>query len=190
MVLEVKCRGCKEKISLRRYQGGGGAGSAREITQADHLHSRVRKMQDVKPSEVLEQSNGVTVLQGEAPTNVEALYHQIGQDLAKKQLPFLNDLLRQLLTMGIGLAGGGLYFLDEKMCHSGMKLAAVGMFFIAILCALAGVLPYRDRFCVSAPYEVKDFVDRAVTWKDCMIWGSSIFLFLGLAAAFVGVLLK
>ena len=52
----------------------------------------------------------------ERATNVEIFYHELGDELAKKRLPFLNDLLRQLLTISISLAGGGLYFLDDQTC--------------------------------------------------------------------------
>ena len=146
-------------------------------------------MQNDQSSNVLDEP-AVVEVEGELASNVEVLYHQIGEDLAKKQLPFTNDLLRQLLTMSVSLAGGGLYFLDDKMCDKGFKLVAVGMFFVGVIFALLGVLPYRDRFCISAPHQVKDFVDRAITWKDGMIWGASIFLFFGLIVAFVGVLVK
>lgn len=120
----------------------------------------------------------------------EIFYFRLGEELYKRNIPFLNDVLRQLLTTSVSLMGGGIVFLSDALCNKGCKVAAITMFLLATLSALGGVLPYRDDLPLSMPYAIKAGVERAIWWKDGFVYTASIFIVLGLGLAFAGVLLK
>lgn len=130
------------------------------------------------------------VIQGQMASAEDEFFIGVGEDIFKKTIPFLNDVLRQLLTASIALSGGTLMFLTDPACNKGLKLAAACAFFLAIICAFVGVLPYRDSFRPDAPNEIKLHVRAVTWWKYGWICGAVVFKAFGLVLAFVGVLLN
>ena len=129
------------------------------------------------------------VIQGRMATAEEEFFVGLGESIFKGTIPYLNDVLKQLLTVSIALSGGTLMFLSDPQCSKGMKLAAAVLFGAAIICAFVGVLPYRDWVRLDVAAEIKDNVNRAIWWKYGWFCGTITFILLGLAVAFAGVLL-
>lgn len=129
-------------------------------------------------------------IKGEVPDTMEVFYSELGDELFRKNITTLNDTLRQLLTTSTALMGGGMVFLDAKMCETGFRFAALVMFFLSVCISLLGIHPYRDSAHLGMPYEIKANVEAAIWWKDGFVYACSIFLAVGLLLAFVGVLLK
>ena len=146
-------------------------------------------MQNIKHSPpLIEAEEPPREVQGQWASAEETLFVGIGEEIFKRNLPFLNDVLRQLLTTSIALSGGTLMFLSDPQCHKGMKLTAAAMFALAMICSFIGILPYRDSVRLDVPAEIKENVKAATWWKYSWICGSITFIFLGLALAFLGVL--
>src|SRR4051812_41938515 len=82
---------------------------------------------------------------GGKPTGDDLFYIDFGGELVKRALPFVNEVLRQMVTLSSALAGGSAAFLGETMIGPGYKSAAVFCFVAALAFAFAGVLPYRDE---------------------------------------------
>jgi hypothetical protein len=70
-----------------------------------------------------------------------------------------------------------------------MKLLAAFMFFLGIILSLVGIFPYRDAIRLNVPDEIKDSIRFATWWKYGWIVGTVIFIVLGLASAFIAVIL-
>lgn len=126
-------------------------------------------------------------IQGVMASAEDEFFVEFGEEIFKKTIPFLNDVLRQLLTTSIALSGGTLMFLTDPRCDKNLKLAAAVMFFLAIGCSFVGVLPYRDSFRPDCPAEIKANANRVTWWKYGWVSGAVVFIALGLVLAFVGV---
>lgn len=137
-----------------------------------------------------DKTTAVIVVNGQEPTTEEVFYSDLGDELFKRNIPFLNDVLRQLMTLSVGLMGGGMFFLTDAVCDKGMRLVAMGMFFISLGISLIGILPYGHAVHLGMPVEIRESVNRAIWWKTGWVWGSTVFLVLGLGLAFIGLLLK
>jgi hypothetical protein len=170
----------------------------------DHSGSRARPEQAASKNGEL--SNGVPDMQtqdrnsvgqpmmpeveADRATDEENFLCALGEELAKRELPFLNDVLRQLLTLSVSLLGGGIFFLSADNCQPGLRLFAMIMFFLSLLLAFIGMLPASEKINLSIPESIKDAVQRLSSWKTGFVKGAGVFLILGLGAAFLGVLLK
>lgn len=137
-----------------------------------------------------ESGEGVNPIEAASADPATVLWTDAAQEIFKRNVPFLNEVLRQLLTASIALAGGGILFLSDAACQRGFKVTAGALFLLGILSALAGVLPYRDDVCPFEVRAVQDSLRRVIAWKSGWIWAASVFVVLGLVVAFVGVLLK
>jgi hypothetical protein len=142
-------------------------------------------MQNDVPSD----DNGVAQQPSEYASATEAFFTRFGEELYKRNLPLLNEVLRQLLTTSVALMGGGVAFLGADLCNPDLRIAALIMFFLAVCAALIGVHPYRNNLALGMPYEIMASVENAVWWKDGFIWACSVFIALGLLAAFAGVII-
>ena len=120
----------------------------------------------------------------------EIFYMRLGEEIVNRNIQTLNEVLRQLLTLSVGLAGGGAVFLSDDLCSKGLKIAAVIMFGLAMIASFVGVMPYREDVPMSMPCEIKASFERAIGWKDGFIYGAAVFIFLGFALALVGILAK
>ena len=81
-----------------------------------------------------EQHQGV--IKGTKPDPTDVFYAEWGDELIKRNLTFLNDVLRQLVTLSTAMLSGSIIFLNDAMISRGLKLATIAMF----LCAL--VIPH------------------------------------------------
>ena len=129
-------------------------------------------------------------LKTEPATQTEIFYCELGKELVKRELPFLNDVLRSLMTLNVSLLGGGIFFLSAGVCIPGLRMAAMMLFFLSLLFAFAGVLPKTEQAELFAPYLIQDAVKRITDWKTALLKGAAVFLILGLALAFLGVVLS
>src|SRR4051812_30676390 len=75
------------------------------------------------------------VLASEPASPDECLYFRVAEEIKKRELPFLNEVLRQLVTLNVSLLGGGIFFLTPQYCDNGPRLVAMFMFLVGLLCA-------------------------------------------------------
>lgn len=123
------------------------------------------------------------------PDATDAFYCDIGNQLIRNRIPFMNEVLRQLLTLSVAMLGGSTFFLGPAVCHPGLRIAAMSMFLLSLLCALFGVLPFRATIRLHVVHEIRETIESIILSKDRFVWASSIFLVLGFAASVFGVLL-
>jgi hypothetical protein len=132
-------------------------------------------------------SDEAGVVVGRAPSPDEVLYTEIGADMVKRVLPFVNEVLRQLVTLSATLAGGSAAFLSDALVGPWLKVPAVVCFLLALVAAFAGMLPYNAAVAWTQPHDVKRTVDRALAWKGGCLRVAAAAIVAGLVAVVAGL---
>jgi len=148
--------------------------------RVNHHYREVSQMQNDQPND------GVTAKPGEYPSPDEILHHELGEELYKKTVPLLNDILGKLLTVSITLSGGSIFFLSDKGYPNELKVAAVIMFLLAFVTALGAVLPHSVSLRYCCPEEVKEAIEKASWWKRLFITMTAGFIIVGVGCAVAG----
>ena len=119
---------------------------------------------------------------GEPLDEEDIFYLEWGQESVRSNLQHARDTLKQLLTLNAGLMGGGVVFLEEARIGraQGFVLSA---FFIALVLAFVGVLPYEGKVNLDSPTSIRDHKRRALAHKRAFIWASGLIMLIGFATA-------
>jgi hypothetical protein len=123
-----------------------------------------------------------SVLTGEEPTEEEMFYVGLADEQIKKNLPFVNEVLRQLVTLSTALIAGSVAILGitRLAISPGLAASAVVCFLVSLACALVGVLPYCTTIHRRSPEEIKESIRKATDWKLRLARISGGALFVGL----------
>ena len=135
-------------------------------------------------------SSGKSPIVGKPPNSTEVFFAEWGDEIYKRTPTFLNEILRQLLTLSISLMGGSIAFLSDSLIEKNCKLAAVILFFLGMICSFVGIFPFRDNFERRCAKDIRESIDRSIAWKDGWIYGSAVFISLGMLLALVGLFIK
>lgn len=111
----------------------------------------------------------------------------LGDEQIKRNLPFLNDVLRQQVTLSTALMGGGIAFLKDAMA-TGFKVGAVFLFLAALIVALVGVLPHPGMIERRAPGIIARSLERALDRKRHIAYAAAGLIVAGLIVALLGLL--
>ena len=111
-----------------------------------------------------------------------------GDELIKRDVPFVNEVLRQLVTLSAGLLAAHIALYSQPLMRLGFKIAIAVLFLLALAIALAGTLPHRRTLHRRAPYQIKREIEIALRLKLTILRFSAGFLLLGLLLALVGVI--
>ncbi|UFP95817.1 hypothetical protein [Gloeobacter morelensis] len=135
----------------------------------------------------LENSKVPEALAGRQPTEDELFYVDWGKETIKQNLSFLNDVLRQLLTLNTALIGSSAVFFDESILGKDFKLAVIIVFMFSLFVCLVGVLPVETDVNPQAPGLVKEHKQKATKWKRCLLYISFSSFFLGFVLVLFGL---
>ena len=181
--MQFKCRKCKEISPIPEQCGAGVQREAeRERQEADNEndHCTVPEVQGREQTDR-------TVLDGDVRTENDLFYSGLGDEQIKRRVPFLNEVLRQMVTLSTTLMGGTIIFLKELVSDEFKKSIAI-IFLFSLAAAFAGVLPHRSRIVRRCPDDIKVAYNEATSWKEWMLWISAGFLFVGLLIALIGIM--
>jgi hypothetical protein len=129
-------------------------------------------------------------IEGEPPTEEEEFYVQWGFETIKNNLKFLNEVLRQLVTLSATLLGGSIAFLDTSMIDARYKNAAVAFFFLSLLSSFLGILPYRGEINPLNPNSVKRHKEAAYKSKRFYLLLTELLLALGFLITVIGMVVR
>src|SRR5262245_10946070 len=89
---------------------------------------------------------------GREPSEQELFLIGLGDELIRRDLPFLNEVLRQLVTLSTALAGGAIAILNNtRVGFRGEIVGAIACFLVALVVALWGMLPKSGEITRRAP---------------------------------------
>jgi len=122
------------------------------------------------------------------PASDESLFYaSLGDEQLKRKIPFLNEVLRQLLTLSAAMMGGSIALWNDLRINHGMKIAATACFMGSLIVSLVGILPLYKQFRRQWVNEIRDAFSIASTWKSLFIWIAALFLVCGFLAILFGL---
>lgn len=125
------------------------------------------------------------VVEGVPTTPEHELLLALADDGVKLAVPRLNDALARLVTLSTAMAGGAVGFLKDDVCTTWGRVAAAAFFFLALVAAVGGSIPYvggRDRDLETLAAEF----DQVTRWKRVALWLTSALLGLGSLSVVLG----
>ena len=134
----------------------------------------------------VQQDHGV--VKGKPASEEQEFYYEWGFETLKNNLKILNEVLRQLVTLSASLLGGSIAFLDTSLIGPQYKTPVVVAFFLSLMFAFFGMMPYEGEFDPRRPDSVKRHKDRAFRWKRIWVWATGGLLILGFLIAMVGMM--
>src|SRR5579863_2182827 len=126
-------------------------------------------------------------IQGRPASPAQEFYYQWGLETLKNNFTVLNDVLRQLVTLSASLLGGSIAFLKASLLGTEYRNAVVIAFFVSLVFAFLGMMPYEGKFDPQRPDSVKRHKGRAVKWKRIWVWTTAGLLATGFLLATVGM---
>ncbi|MGH2509771.1 MAG: hypothetical protein ACRDHZ_20520 [Ktedonobacteraceae bacterium] len=100
---------------------------------------------------------------GTAPTEDDEFYIAWGRETFKNNISYLNDVLRQFITLNATLLGGSFVFLDDKIIDSNFKFWVLIILLASLTVAIIGIMPYGLRVDLRVASDIrrhKTFVTR------------------------------
>lgn len=123
----------------------------------------------------------------EPATENDLFYVSLGDEQIKRTLPFLNEVLRQFVTICTALLSGTIVFLGDKLISPAFRTPVAIFFLFGLVSAAIGVLPYQLTYTRRCPEEIEEAFERARKWKAGLLWLSFAFLVSGLVLGLVGI---
>lgn len=127
---------------------------------------------------------------GSPATPEEIFYSSYGDDLAKDAMPFVNQTLRQFVTLSSAFIGGVAAFYDKKIVDAKFSLAVIVCMLVCLAASVLGMLPIGGSVQRCAPYEIKRQVESGLAYKTNILRVAAFFFFLAVTALLVGLLAK
>jgi hypothetical protein len=112
-----------------------------------------------------------------------------GLETFKRNLTFVNETLRSVMTLSSALAGGSVVFGVQSGLSPSARVIAGFLFFAALIVSLVGVLPYHGQVDLRVPADIRQHKETALRLKLCCVWVAAFLIVLGLFAALIGLLL-
>ncbi len=133
---------------------------------------------------------GVPVWESRSATEEEVFYKRWAMASLRRNLPFVNDVLRSLVTLNVTLLGGSVVLLDSSRLWPGFQVAVVACFLVSLVAAFFGMLPFTGTVDVFCPEMIRRHKTRALTWKRWLLAAAAIALVAGFAVALIGLIVK
>ncbi|MCD8031147.1 MAG: hypothetical protein LUF85_10100 [Bacteroides sp.] len=126
--------------------------------------------------------------QGRPPTEEETFYLDWGRESLKNNIRLSNDILKQQITISSALLGVSLIF-QEILTTNSIKIAVVLSFFLSLIIAFIGLLPYERKVLLEVPAEIKSHKLKALRHKRYYLWTSALCLVVGFACIIAELIL-
>lgn len=123
----------------------------------------------------------LTVLEGRAPTEEEEFYSAWSWQHVRESYTYLDQVLRQILTLVMALMGGSVVFLDKAALSPWGKWTSMGWLLAAFILCLLGILPVTKKFPAGQVDTFREEIEAAKLRKARLAWAAGTCI----AAAFV-----
>ena len=126
---------------------------------------------------------------GGVPSEQDLFFVSLGDELVRRNLPYLNDVSRQLVTLSTALAGGSIAILrDADMCFPWLRFVAIAIFLLALATSLLGMLPRAGEITRRAPNVIRRGLETALISKRRLCRIAAGLIVGGLVVVLVGLL--
>lgn len=113
-----------------------------------------------------------------------------GDALLKETLPFLNQVLRQFVTLNAALLAGVAAFSDKGLMDRGLSITSMVLLLLALSAAIIGILPHGGWQRRCAGLEIREAVRGATEFKNWCVWLSAVMLLAALVVLTVGIIAR
>ncbi len=116
------------------------------------------------------------VIQSRPASDEEIFYVEIGKETFRKGIDVINESLSLLIKISGVLLSASVIFLDRLKFSETILAVFLGFLFVSLLISFIGIMPYRSKVHLYAPYDIRDFIIKAFKWKwiFLMISGGSL----------------
>ena len=125
---------------------------------------------------------------GRRLTLEDTFYLSWAEESLKNTLPFLNDVLRQLVTLSSTLLGGSIAFISINMIGPRYHYVATISFFLALITSFIGILPRRGSVSFQDISQNQHDLEAALNWKLRLCRIAGVLIAFGFLAIIVGLL--
>ncbi len=122
-------------------------------------------------------------------TPEECYYLQWLSQAPERHLRLLTDLLGRTIALATALAGGAAVFVDDRITHPAVRLAAIAFFLVALAAAAAAIYP-REEQVAFRPSAVKAFMEAATSRKRGGLAVAAACLFMGVLVLSLSLLIR
>jgi hypothetical protein len=131
----------------------------------------------------------MTAQHGQQPTEEEIFYITWGQETVKNNITLCNDILKQLITISSALLGVNIIY-DNIVSSETLKIFVLLSFFVSLIVAFIGLLPYENNVRLDTPDDIKIHKRQALKHKRQYLWVSAMTIVVGFALILGELLLK
>jgi hypothetical protein len=148
--------------------------------------------QDSEAAAITESSAEEYVLGESSPADeLDTFYVEWARESLKRNLPFVNEVLRGLVTLDTALLGGSVLWLGPQIVPAWFRLAVVLCFLLSLAAAFWGMLPYTGTAVdLRCPDLIHKHKTEALRTKQFWVWVAAWCLIAGFAVALVGLLAR
>jgi len=121
----------------------------------------------------------------EPATEAEIFLKEWAKDTIKRNIPFLNETLRSLLSLAIGLSGASMIFMGAGV-RIQFRAVAVLFFLASAVISLLGASPYEGQVSFFCPADIETHKAKALRFKLASVrWATGLIL-AGIVAGLTG----
>lgn len=131
----------------------------------------------------------MTTQQGQQPTEEEIFYTTWGQETVKNNITLCNDILKQVITISSVLLGVSIIY-DHIVSSETLKIFVLLSFFVSLIVAFCGLLPYENKVRLDTPDDIKTHKSQALKHKRQHLWVSAMTIVVGFALILLELLIK
>lgn len=127
---------------------------------------------------------------GMPPNIKEEFYLSLSGEFVKNNTKFVNEVLRQLVTLNTALLGGTIAFMNKDVIRQELKIPIIICLLGGLVIAFKGVFPYSGKISFFNPIRVEAFNNDALNHKLKFIEQSGKCSLIGFLLIIVALILK
>lgn len=127
------------------------------------------------------QDDIIIVVKSRKPTEKDEFYLSWGRELIKNEFNLSNDLLKQQITLSLGILA--VSFIFENLFNESHALRnwTLTSFFFSLLSSFIGVMPFtRQDVWLDSPDDIENFKRDALKFKRTCYISSAVFIIVGI----------
>jgi len=127
--------------------------------------------------------------QGKAPSEEDLFYASWGQETVKNNINLCNEILKQLITISSALLGVSIIY-DKIVSSEILKSFVLLSFFVSLIIAFIGLLPYENKVRLDTPKDIKEHKRTALKHKKQYLWTSAFSIVIGFSLIIGELIIK
>lgn len=130
------------------------------------------------------------IIDGKPLRKEEDFYLSLAGEFIKNNSKFVNEVLRQFITLNTALLAGTVTFINKEIINENYKIVVVFCFLISLIISFVGTIPYSGGVSFSDPHKVKTFSENALNYKLKFLKASGIISGIGFLVIIIGMIIK